>query len=132
MKRVRPVGASGKLGQYKLLSRLQAAAKHRRVVLVLGDDQVDVGHGADEGLPDRSEGIPVLRPEYTQYKASFSMAGARSSPTPAPACSVRCRALIAAEWYHGVRIRRCDRLVGALLTRPNSAAPESMSIGLQH
>lgn len=48
---------------------------------------------------------------------TFSTAGARSSPTPAPACSVRFRALIAAEWYQGVRIRRCDRLVGA--------APES-------
>ena len=45
------------------------------------------------------------------------LAGARSSPTPAPACSVRFRALIAAEWYHGVRIRRCDRLVGALFPR---------------
>jgi hypothetical protein len=44
-------------------------------------------------------------------QSTFSMAGARSSPTPAPACSVRFRALIAAEWYHDVRIRRCDRLV---------------------
>ncbi|MFU8821123.1 MAG: hypothetical protein ACNA8G_06155, partial [Gammaproteobacteria bacterium] len=48
---------------------------------------------------------------------SVSKAGARSSPTPAPACSFHFRALIAAEWYHGVRIRRCDRLVGALFTR---------------
>ena len=37
-----------------------------------------------------------------------------SPPTPAPAFGVRFRAMIAAEWHRRVRIRRCDRLVGAL------------------
>lgn len=39
---------------------------------------------------------------------TFLLAGARSSPTPIPACSVRFRALIVAQSCDGVRIRRSD------------------------
>ena len=35
---------------------------------------------------------------------------------PTPAFGVRFRALIASEWHHSARIRRCDRFAGELFT----------------
>jgi len=41
----------------------------------------------------------------------------------------QCRALIAAEWYHGVRIRRCDRLVGAFAVYAFPRADKALDWG---
>ena len=39
---------------------------------------------------------------------------ARASPRPTPACSVRCRALIVAEWYHAALLDACLQLLQLL------------------
>jgi hypothetical protein len=52
--------------------------------------------------------------EHKQYKAPYTMAGARPSATPPPAFGVSSHAPMVSEWCHGARIRRCARRAGAL------------------